>query len=294
MCLLPNAALNGGAGKDTLEGGEGDDRLRDDGGDNVQRGGAGSDSLRAGAGDDLLTDDEAADPLPGNDTLQGGGGGADTLQSYGGTDALDGGEGMDLLVLVRSAAIANLSLSAADPAATAPLVGDGTTVTGIERFDLTLGAGRDAVALGAGDEVVSGGGGVDALDGGAGNDTLLGGAGLDELTGGAGADAFRFLAPLAKRDRDTIEDFDPALDRIEVSAAGFGGGLTEGMDLGAAGRFVASATGAATAAFAQLCYVTALGELYWDANGTAAGGRTLIAAVAGLPVLDASDIAVVA
>ncbi len=66
------------------------------------------------------------------------------------------------------------------------------------------------------------------------------------------------------------------------------------MDLGTAGRFVVSASGAATAAFAQLCYATALGELYWDANGTAAGGRTLIAAVAGLPVLDASDIAVVA
>jgi Ca2+-binding RTX toxin-like protein len=167
-------------------------------------------------------------------------------------------------------------------------------VTGIERFDISLGAGRDTVLLGAGNDVVSGGGGNDALDGGSGADTLVGGAGQDALTGGAGADAFRFLAPLAKRDRDTVQDFDAALDRIEVSAAGFGGGLTEGMDLGAEGRFVASATGAATGAVAQLCYATALGELYWDANGSAAGGRTLIAVLAGMPALDASDIAVIA
>jgi hypothetical protein len=49
------------------------------------------------------------------------------------------------------------------------------------------------------------------------------------LTGGNGDEAFRFSA-LAER-ADVITDFTTG-DYITASAAGFGGGLVDGMDLG--------------------------------------------------------------
>jgi Ca2+-binding RTX toxin-like protein len=50
--------------------------------------------------------------------------------------------------------------------------------------------------------------------GGAGDDLIFDGAGSDTLTGGAGADVFIFDADGAT---DTVTDFDPALDRIDLS-----------------------------------------------------------------------------
>ena len=62
-----------------------------------------------------------------------------------------------------------------------------------------------------------GGAGADLLDGGAGNDLLGGGPDADTLTGGAGADRFVLLAGM---ESETITDFAPGQDRIDV--AGFG------------------------------------------------------------------------
>ncbi|MGB7317749.1 MAG: calcium-binding protein [Planktotalea sp.] len=75
-------------------------------------------------------------------------------------------------------------------------------------------------------EVLSGGSNADYLIGGAGNDTITGGngadmildgAGLDLMTGGNGADVF-----ILSRDgtRDDILDFDPSMDRIDLSGWG--------------------------------------------------------------------------
>ena len=193
---------------------------------------------------------------------------------------------------VRSAASVNLTFVFASPAAVTTLVGDGTTVTGVERLDITVGAGNDAITLGTLDDAATGGSGNDALRGGGGNDTLTGGTGADDLTGGTGADSFRFFNASSGSDR--INDFVHGVDHLEVSASGFGGGLTEGMDLALAGRFTANAGGLANAGFAQFSYDTTLGRLIWGSNGTAAGGRVQIAVLTGLPTVDASDLVVIA
>jgi uncharacterized protein len=73
------------------------------------------------------------------------------------------------------------------------------------------GAGNDRLFGGDGADGLFGGLGNDMLDGGNGNDRLLGEGGTDTLTGGAGADIFVFSSASG---RDTIADFETALDRI--------------------------------------------------------------------------------
>ena len=79
--------------------------------------------------------------------------------------------------------------------------------------------GDDTLEGGAGDDTLSGGTGNDTLVGGAGDDTLGGGTGDDVLIGGAGSDTF--IAELGKPGADTISDFNPSQDTIDLQ--GFGG-----------------------------------------------------------------------
>lgn len=83
-----------------------------------------------------------------------------------------------------------------------------------------IAAPRIGTALGddlAGDaraDLLAGGAGCDTLSGGAGEDILSDGAGIDVLWGGAGADLFVLSGDGAA---DTIRDFTPGEDRIDLS-----------------------------------------------------------------------------
>lgn len=79
---------------------------------------------------------------------------------------------------------------------------------------LTAGNSGGALTGGTGNDLLTEGEGDDRLDGGAGNDTLVGGTGQDQLTGGSGADLF---VVLADGQTDTIRDFQPGTDRIDLS-----------------------------------------------------------------------------
>ncbi len=82
-------------------------------------------------------------------------------------------------------------------------------------------AGNDSLLGGNGSDVLSGNGGNDRLIGGAGNDDLRGGAGRDVLTGGQGYDAFIFASAAespANANRDSIRDFQPDIDLINLAA----------------------------------------------------------------------------
>ncbi|MFN9645879.1 MAG: M10 family metallopeptidase C-terminal domain-containing protein [Cyanobacteriota bacterium] len=71
----------------------------------------------------------------------------------------------------------------------------------------------------AGNDQLAGGAGSDRLDGGLGDDRLIGGPGTDRLRGGAGQDLFVFQAgDLGPRVWDTIVDFTPGSDRIDLGA----------------------------------------------------------------------------
>ncbi len=139
----------------------------------------------------------------------------------------------------------------------------------------------------AGDDLIRGGSDADTLVGAGGDDTFEGGAGADVLGGGLGADLFRYGS--AAEGGDRIRDF-TAEDQIEVSAAGFGGGLVEGaLD---AAAFVVN--DAATVAGGQFVYNIFSGALLWDVDGTGAAEAVLVATLGGSPFVTAGDITVIA
>lgn len=106
----------------------------------------------------------------------------------------------------------------------AQLFAAGAGAPGITQFRIDLarlgpavrgGAAGEALAGGALDDLIEGGGGDDRLNGGAGDDRLVDGPGRDRLTGGPGADVFALVAD-GRRDR--ILDFEPGVDRLDLSA----------------------------------------------------------------------------
>jgi len=172
-------------------------------GEALSPGTSGSD-LSSVIGDLTEVSDEASAGITlqgrgGRDTLEGGAG-DDTLSGGDGDDTLDGGAGDDLLKGGKGA----------------------DSLAGGAGDDLLKGGGGDDIlAGGAGDDTLVGGGGAgaDTLEGGAGDDILTGGAGDDTLTGGAGADTF--VQNFSEQGTDTITDFDPSQDTIDLQ--GFGG-----------------------------------------------------------------------
>ena len=104
---------------------------------------------------------------------------------------------------------------------------------------------------------------ADNIQGGGGADRLAGGLGADTISGGAGADTFVFN--FSTEGKDTT-DFISGEDTIEVSAAGFGGGLLAGgeVTLVTAASAAAATTGGADGYF---IYSTGDKTIYWDANG---------------------------
>jgi hypothetical protein len=129
-----------------------------------------------------------------------------------------------------------------DPAAAAP----GRLIEGTDAADtlrggngndtINGGRGGDTINGGRGDDTIDGGWGSDTINGGAGDDTIHGGNDADLMTGGRGADIFHFgtrpwdTATFIDADTvgtfgrgpasDTITDFRPGQDKIDVSAWG--------------------------------------------------------------------------
>jgi Ca2+-binding RTX toxin-like protein len=152
-------------------------------------------------------------------------------------------------------------------------------------------------------DIINGGGGADILNGASGADILTGGSGADVLTGGVGADIFVYKA--TGEGGDTITDFTIGVDKFEFTASVFGNLSATNFD-GVSGvspditgkEFViftggsyasledaqAKALGNATTA-GFFAFTNASNEtvLYFDSNGTAAGGSTLIANLGSAP-----------
>jgi Ca2+-binding RTX toxin-like protein len=147
---------------------------------------------------------------------------------------------------------------------------------------LSGGLGNDGLIGGVGNDNLIGGLGNDTLTGGVGNDTLIGGLGNDALTGGAGVDVF-VLNPTGI---DTITDFSPGTDRIQISRSAFSNLLPLGI-LPAANFSLGVPAGLAP----QFIYSS--GALFFDSNGIGAGGSTQIAILSGTPALAAANFTVV-
>ncbi|TPG57705.1 hypothetical protein EAH89_09740 [Roseomonas nepalensis] len=320
-----NDTLTGGLGADTLDGGLGDDRYVLDSAADVIIDAGGIDTVEAGftyvlgtgienlvltgtaaingtgnAAANAITGNSGANALfglAGNDTLTGGAGN-DTLDGGTGDDSMNGGGGDDRYIvdslgdiIVDSGGIDTVeaSLTYTLGSALENLVLTGAlAINGTGNGSANTLTGNDAA------NYLSGLAGADTLIGGGGNDTLLGGAGADRLTGGTGADTFLFLR--SNEGTDTITDFDPLADFITVSASGFGGFLSAGMNVGASGRFTANTSGLSNAlpGIGQFVYETDIGRLWWDPDGIGLLARVSIATLTGNPALTASDITIIA
>ncbi|MHC5828393.1 MAG: calcium-binding protein, partial [Nostoc sp.] len=94
---------------------------------------------------------------------------------------------------------------------------------------------------------------------------LTGGFGNDTLYGGAGTDTFAFSS--YKEGIDTIYDFNPTNELIQVSAAGFGGGLsTPSLKTS---QFTIGTS--ATTSNQRFIYNDITGALFFDLDGSASG-----------------------
>jgi Ca2+-binding RTX toxin-like protein len=149
-------------------------------------------------------------------------------------------------------------------------------LSGAPRMNPETDTGSDALYGLGGDDDLYGYGNTDGLFGGDGDDLINGGLGGDYLVGGDGRDIFRYQN--ANEGGDLIIDFSGVYDRIQVSAAGFGGGLFAGIDLLASGRYVENSTGLATSAagIGQFIYLASSNKLYWDGDGAGGLSATLL------------------
>ena len=77
---------------------------------------------------------------------------------------------------------------------------------------------NDTLRGGNGNDLIWGGAGADRLEGGSGNDILVDGGGSDQLWGGGARDIFVLTQD---GQTDTIRDFQPGMDVIDMSEYGF-------------------------------------------------------------------------
>jgi serralysin len=103
------------------------------------------------------------------------------------------------------------SVTASSPAGTDPLSVVGTTLTADTNTSVAVG--------GPGAATLVGGDGSDRLAGGLGKDQIIGGLGADVASGDAGTDVFIYTSTRDSTGagRDVILDFQPGIDRIDLS-----------------------------------------------------------------------------
>jgi Ca2+-binding RTX toxin-like protein len=149
----------------------------------------------------------------------------------------------------------------------------------------------NAAAMTADLEVLTGGG-TDAIVGGSGNDTFFASLGNDIFTGGAGNNTYAFNA--VNLGNDQITDFKSGTDQIQVSAAGFGGGLTPTEDVTGIFQTASNANfSGAGGGQGQFLFDTADHTLYYSATGLT-GAEHAIAQIEAGVTLTPHDIHVAA
>ncbi len=158
---------------------------------------------------------------------------------------------------------------------------------------LTGGNGNDWLRGGDGNDTLNGGAGNDRLVGGNGADWFEAGAGSDTYQGEAGADTFVFRDVSGYVNTPTVLDFSSAQgDKIALEAADF---AAQSVGAFAAGQFYTAnnywaAPPSISGTAAAVIYDTSNGFLYYDGNGSAAGGVTLAGILKANPTLTAADI----
>ena len=231
-----------------------------------------------------------ADLMSGDDTISGGRS-DDQLIGYAGDDSISGGSGSDLLIgdAGRDTILGGLGADDIDGGTGADQLYGGAGQDLIYGFDgndrIWGGDDSDRLYGEKGDDVLRGDGGQDSLAGGSGSDLLIGGAGRDVLEGGAGADRFQFNS--SAEAGDLVLDFSRAEgDRLVFAAAGFDN-LKPNFDL------VVNDDPTASTSRGAFLFDTGTQDLFYDANGKAAGGVTFVATLDGVDTLTKADFLIV-
>lgn len=266
--LAGNDVLRGGAGADHLDGGTGTDTASYAGSSaavNVRL-----DTMKASGGHatgDTLVSIENLTGSSHNDTLRGNSG-ANVLDGGGGADYMAGGQGNDTYVIDNAGdRIVENSRSGQDVVRSSISY---NMVSNVEELVLTGSANINGTGN-TGANVLRGNSGNNALNGHNGNDVIYGGLGNDVLTGGYGKDAFVFNTALnATNNVDRITDFSVVDDVIQLDDAVF---AAIGDSLSSR-EFVKNTTGLAQDSNDHIIYETDTGKLFYDSNGSAAGGAT--------------------
>jgi T1SS-143 domain-containing protein len=235
-----------------------------------------------------------------------------TSAHFNATDVITGGSGADTIQLVDQTGIvvadsAFTNVTGIETLKVGGAADDSVTLGALASHDVG-GAGHffelddssalgnlyvNAVAMRANLEVLAGAG-TDVITGGSGNDTFFAGLGNDIFTGGLGNNTFAFnsLATGAVQ----ITDFNNTTrsDQIQVSAAGFGGGLTQGEDVTSVFQTASNANfSGAGGGQGQFLFDTSNHTLYYSANGTTGAEHAIAQIEAGVMVTP-HDIHVVA
>lgn len=297
LTVVNGGLIQGHAGANALVGTAGADLMHGGGEADLVRGGAGNDTLSGGAGRDTVEGGEGEDILrlggsdPAGDVLDGGAG-TDTLQLISHTTlgtagmALSGLEIFDMGRFNLNVQTSTLvDLSGLELVNAGAISGDGraNTLHGTRGNDTILGGGEA--------DRLRGGLGNDSLSGDGGNDTLSGGLGNDWLQGGTGADLFVFDVMPDASHADTIAGFSAnAADRIAFDPTLFSAIASQGSSALDAAEFRTTVGGNAVDADDFVVYDPVTGGLYYDADGSGAAAKVLVATVSGLTgTLDHQD-----
>lgn len=204
---------------------------------------------------------------------------SEQFMGLGGKDTIDGGGGFDEVRYHRDEKFngtAGVTVNLAT----------GKALDGFGRTDTLLNI--EAVRGTAFADKLTGSSVANQLRGDAGNDYLAGGLGNDTLLGGAGKDTFLFNSALnGTTNVDEIGDFVVADDTIRLENSVF----TKLVGTGAltSAQFARNAAANATQSDDRIIYETDTGNLFYDSNGNASGGKVLFATIDSGLSLTAAD-----
>ncbi|MDF5711331.1 MAG: calcium-binding protein [Nostoc sp. S4] len=200
-----------------------------------------------------------------NDNIVGSNGNDTLFTGSGGNDTIDGGTGNDLLSVDFRNATTGITTTFNATTNKGEITADTRLVSyqNIEGLNISGTDYNDNIVGNNGNDTLDGNSGNDTLKGGNGNDVLIGGSGNDSLYGGAGTDTFVFNYFTEGVDR--LYDFNATNELIQVSAAGFGGGLSAGVLKTSQFRIGTSATTTSQ----RFIYNSTTGGLFFDSDGSA-------------------------
>jgi len=270
-----NDTLFGLGGNDSLFGGIGNDNMFGGIGNDFLNGGTGADNMRGEAGNDTYVVDNVGDVV-----IEAAAAGTDTIQSSISLSlSVAGRFDVENLTLTGAAAISGFGNALGNV-----IIGNGAnnTLSGADGNDSLFGLG--------GNDSLFGGIGNDLLSGGIGNDFLSGGTGTDSIFTGTGTDTIVFNTALGAGNIDTISDFAPAFDTIQLENAIFtalpAGALAAGaFRIGASAGFLDFSD--------RIIYNAATGALFYDPDGFGGTAQTQFATLSAGLAMTAADFVVI-